>query len=176
MTRAELRTEARRLRGLGWTAPRIGAHLGIPESTIRNWTNGGNCEDCGQPLDGSKYPKPRWCPECYKTKHQSESQTIWTSALCIDAIRWWADTFGEPPAIADFDPWRCFNTIHDPERGRRAADLKARQLIPDFSTVIDRFGSWNAAMAAAGFAPRCNTGGCGNSTRMRSMRAKLGQQ
>lgn len=64
MTRDEKVREARRLRALGWTAPEIGRELGVSDSTVRNWCLGGDCADCGAPLDGSERKKALRCSSC----------------------------------------------------------------------------------------------------------------
>lgn len=52
----------------------------------------------------------------------------------IDAIQRWAREHGEPPRMADWRP-----AVGD---------------YPSTSAVEERFGSWNAAIRAAGFTPR----------------------
>jgi hypothetical protein len=82
-------------------------------------------------------------------------------------FREWAELYGGPPAGPDWDPWRARN-LHDEARARRfeVGDW------PCTSSVYEVFGSWGAAMIAAGFEPRAPHGGAGNQFRMRSMRER----
>ena len=64
----------------------------------------------------------------------SARDPIWTDDLIIAAIRKWAADHGQPPTV---NGWFY------------AGDDR-----PGRVTVINRFGSWNAAIAAAGFQPR----------------------
>ena len=64
MTREQKIREARTLRAEGLTALEIGARLGISDSTVRNWCLGGDCEECGAPVEGSSKLKSRLCQEC----------------------------------------------------------------------------------------------------------------
>jgi hypothetical protein len=63
--------------------------------------------------------------------------------------------------------------FHDLER---AARFDSDTHWPWFSMVVRVFGSWNAAIEAAGFAPRAAHGGGGNQSRRRSVRAKAKAQ
>lgn len=67
----------------------------------------------------------------------------WTEQRIITAIRRWAaQRGGKPPTKAQW--WRVESVprwAHIPER-------------PSVSTVVSRFGTWSAAIAAAGFEPR----------------------
>jgi hypothetical protein len=71
---------------------------------------------------------------------------FWTEARCIEAICHWAERWGEPPRALD---WRVGAHDH-----------------PNSKQVIDRFGSWNKGIEAAGFLPRsrerrtCSVEGC----------------
>jgi ribosomal protein S14 len=58
----------------------------------------------------------------------------WSAHDIIRSILSWADMYGEPPANRE---WRRAGADH-----------------PSASTVFNRFGSWNAGIAAAGFRPR----------------------
>jgi hypothetical protein len=90
----------------------------------------------------------------------------WTDEAILDAIRDWAETYGEPPASSDWNPWHCRNMLHDESRALRY-ELHPRPL-PSFSAPIRRFGSWSRALDAAGFQSRPSGGGGGNETRRRA--------
>jgi hypothetical protein len=82
--------------------------------------------------------------------------------MVIEAIRAWVLTFGEPPAISD---WGGGGHARTPERITRYRRLHAgfrrnaaAGRIPSAKTVTDKFGSWNAAIEAAGFTPRSSSG------------------
>lgn len=72
----------------------------------------------------------------------------WTSEEIVEAIRLWAVTYGEPPRYGD---WRS-GRRGSPEQRARRDRLKGR--IPTTTTVEKRFGSFNAAVRAAGHEPR----------------------
>lgn len=59
----------------------------------------------------------------------------WTRERIVAAIQAWAEKNGRPPAA---DEWRVTGLWEHPSQG----------------TVLAKFGTWNAAVTAAGFAPR----------------------
>lgn len=95
---------------------------------------------------------------------------VWTPEAILSAIWEWSEIHGEPPAMADWNPRNARHAYHDEERARRFEDEQPRW--PWFTIVVRAFGSWNAAIEAAGFAGRAAHGGDGNGARHRSMRAK----
>lgn len=58
----------------------------------------------------------------------------WTDGLIVAAIRGWQERHGQPPRKLE---WRNAAPDH-----------------PSSRTVIERFGTWNTAITAAGFTPR----------------------
>jgi len=76
----------------------------------------------------------------------------WTRMQIVGAIRRWVRAHGEPPTEND---WKG-----------RATDLG----VPGLSTIRRRFGTWDSAIAAAGFQPRGRGGSAHpiQSTRLRS--------
>lgn len=166
------------LRGLGLSASGVGQRLGIPESTVRNWWNSVSCVDCDDPVDrsSSKGAAVR-CERCSHAHQASEEErarvTYWTRERLIAAIQWWVKTYGETPALPDWCAHISRHVLHDEPRARRAERLITDRTIPGFTTVVQRFGSWNAGIEAAGFQPRVNHGGGGNSWRRRSSRKEL---
>lgn len=125
------------------------------------------CMDCGQPTSrgpANGYVAEPRCPTC-----SCAHRKIWTPAAVLQAIREWAAIHGEPPALPDWDPWRARHVLHDDARARRFEDAQRRW--PSFKVVCTEFGSWNAAIEAAGFEPRAATGGRGNAARRRAKAA-----
>lgn len=77
MTRAEKIHKVRALRADDWTAKQIGLRVGATESTVRNWYLGGDCSDCGAPLDGSSLVKrSRRCDPCQRSLKTARNEEI----------------------------------------------------------------------------------------------------
>lgn len=68
------------------------------------------------------------CPTC-GGKH-----TTWSPQRIVEAIQRWADEHGQPPRVSD---WNRASVDH-----------------PTYQSAVEKFGSWNAAIQAAGFKPR----------------------
>lgn len=99
---------------------------------------GGTCVDCGSSTDGTA--GSTYVPErCRSCRHEFQrAQRVWTADRIVDAIREWADRNGGiPPTASD---WR---------RARARGDRRACHV----SLVTKRWGSWNAAIEAAGYMP-----------------------
>jgi hypothetical protein len=85
-------------------------------------------------------------------------QPYWTHERIIEAIQLWAKEYGQPPAKNDWHPPRLKAAAQSAlgkahfwtERLRISND----DAWPREQTVRNRFGSWAAAIAAAGFEPR----------------------
>lgn len=131
---------------------------------------GGTCVDCGATTNGSdgRKPEPR-CGTC-SARRVGHANKVWTRDGILAAIRAWADEYGEPPAQTDWNPHHARRILHDDARARRFEDANGRW--PTFKTPIREFGSWNAAIVAAGFAPRPCHGGGENARRQRSVRER----
>jgi hypothetical protein len=72
-----------------------------------------------------------------------------TSAEILDAIRRWNDRYGEPPTMADWDPYRARQVGQEWRIERYdAGDW------PSARTVRNHFGRMSDAVAAAGLVPR----------------------
>ena len=175
MTRDELRGRASELRAQGLSYKAIARELGLPPTTVFSWLNPvyaerarmmsraakarrtGTCVDCGAPTryagHGGAVAVAARCPAC-SSRRTGEARRVWTPAAIADAIRWWAAEFGAPPAAPDWDGWNSRYRLHDPKRADRYERLHAEGRIPSAAHVADVFGSWNAAIAAAGFTPR----------------------
>jgi hypothetical protein len=124
----------------------------------------GVCVDCGAPTSGGegRRDEPR-CHPCSARKSGVE-RTVWTREILIDRMREWAELYGEPPAIPDWNPWDA-RAMGDEARARR---FETSDRWPTYMTVIRAFGSWNGGIVAAGFTPRAAHGGDGNVRRRRS--------
>jgi hypothetical protein len=82
----------------------------------------------------------------------------WTPERIVEAIQNWQEVYNEPPRRTDWDPTRCEVLARMAEQ--RADEWRRRQTtfrigeFPTPRTVTEAFGSWNAAIEAAGFVPR----------------------
>jgi hypothetical protein len=151
-----------------------GCGVGLPPSRgnrPRKWCSegcrkasyGDPCVDCGartcSGAEKARVAEPR-CPAC-SYRHRSR----WTEEVIVARIREWVAVHGEPPAKADWTPAdarRC----NDEERALRFE--RADGYWPCGTSVIERFGSWSAAVVAAGFVPRPRFGVAVNHARRRS--------
>ena len=129
------------------------------------------CVDCGTLLNGSDGRGPnasQRCPTC-AIRHAKETglRKVWTRDRLLAAIQAWAECYGGPPAICDWDPTRARENLHDTAREARyfAGDW------PHAHTVIREFGSWSAGLEAAGFTARAAHGGSEYSATARRQRA-----
>lgn len=115
----------------------------------RKGSYGDPCVDCGARTvygaETKRVPEPR-CVPC-----ENARRTVWTQEIIIDRIREWVALYDTPPAMPDWNPVQA-RIINDPERARRFYAAEGHW--PWFMRVIERFGSWNAGVAAAGFEPR----------------------
>jgi len=129
------------------------------------------CVDCGAPLNGNAGngpSAPTRCPACSNVV-SGTARKVWTREAILMAIRDWALEYGEPPSMPDWDPWRARHRLGDDGRARRFEAADGRW--PNFTVPVLEFGSWNAAIAAAGFEPRARGGGGGNNARRRKAAA-----
>lgn len=78
----------------------------------------------------------------------------WSNEAVISALRDWARRYGQAPSAEDWDRARARRQ----GRTDRLARLDAHpSSVPGVSTVIRRFGTWKAAVSAAGLHPRSAT-------------------
>jgi hypothetical protein len=178
--------EATRLRAAGWEYKQIAAHFGVSVPTAWAWVNDPDgtrlrarkdsyaqpCVDCGAPTSGSegRRVEPR-CLAC-ACALAGDERKIWTPAAVILAIQEWAHEYGEPPAMPDWAPWTARHALHDEQRALRCEASITAGRYPSFRSAIRAFGSWNAAIRAAGFEPRASGGVKANRARQRDQRAK----
>jgi hypothetical protein len=186
MTRAERVVEVIRLREQGLTQRAIAERLGLSRSytgelcadpgglkvRARKTSYRGTCVVCGNATDGSggRAKAPRYCiTHANQNPDWLAHLTKWPAELLIERIQEWERIYGEPPAIPDWSGYIAERN-GDWERSRRYYD--ADGYWPSFMTIVERFGSWNAGIRAAGFATRAKHGGSGNEKRTRNQRAK----
>jgi hypothetical protein len=159
-TRAELADEVTRLRAQGRNGLEIAAHLGISRSYAyelihdptgdiareRKRRYERNCVGCGAVVNpnGLKQKSLR-CRTC-----ATAESTIWTPERIVFAIRAWAEENGDIPAAIDWNPAMARANGHLD----KVEKFYSEDAWPDLSTVQARFGSWSAAIRAAGFTPR----------------------
>ena len=88
---------------------------------------------CGKRTDGSNGPAraPTLCLEHFTQKRHDERR--WTREACLEGIRLHVERYGMQPIS------------HDWLSGFKDAEM------PDVRTIQREFGSWSAAMHAAGF-------------------------
>jgi hypothetical protein len=160
VTREEKVARAQELRAQGLRLREIAAEMGYAVSTVQAWIKdpdrsaeiarknsySGACRDCGAATSGSNGPgkAPERCHAC-----ASALRLEWSRQRIIESIRGWADRYGAPPAVTDWSP----KMLRDPSR-RNAAELRLSDGVwPNVSIIQRRFGSFNAAIEAAGFTP-----------------------
>lgn len=168
MSRADRVRQAQALRGEGLLLREIAEHMGAAVATIsaylrdpdgsklraRKDSYRGECVDCGRPTDGTngRDRAPKRCSAC-----SIAYQTVWSRESIVAAIQRWAGLYGEPPGEADWTPGH-------PSAKRRPWRTERYRSghYPNSSTIDNYFGSWNAAIEAAGFEPRVrSSGACG---------------
>jgi HNH endonuclease len=144
--RAELAARACALRARGLRLAEVADLLGVsptyasdlvrdPDGALaraRKRRNGGCCLDCGGPTDGSngRAKAPGRCAPCAR-RHRLE-HAIWPRERVILALLTFAHERGRAPTAG--------------EAGRACG-------LPSHGVVMRRFGSWRAALEAAGLPP-----------------------
>lgn len=144
----------------------IAAEFGLSIQTVHEWVTdpdgvkraakraryAGVCVDCGAPTDGSDGPgkASARCIECH-ARWWRENFAIWDRERIITAVRAWAaEHNGTPPSATDWNPQQA-RLLGRPEKAEK---FYADAAWPFVSTVVDYFGTWNAAITAAGLQPR----------------------
>ena len=127
---------AQRMARGGVRTAEIAAVLDVSPRTVRSYLGAGRCRDCGDPVvtDVAR------CPRCAARR----ARRPWaTRAEVVAAIHAWVRETGAPPRQQDWVP--------TDDRDRRWAREYPRW--PSWMTVRTLFGSWGAALRAAGYAP-----------------------
>lgn len=135
---AERVREALRLRADGLRWAEIGDLLGISPDTARRYVRVHDCERCGEPILATGV---RLCRGC-SAANRSRWGEPFSGAEIVAAIRTWRHLEGRAPAQVDW---------HPADRGGSPRWERECPRWPPASQVIDRFGSWNAGLQAAGF-------------------------
>lgn len=159
---AEVRERARALHAQGEGPTAIAQTLTVPMGTIRLWlydpdgarararreSYRGTCRRCGAATHGSAGPDaaPEFCGHCSPVV----VHTKWSRESIADAIREFARRYKRPPAATDFNPAQARAFGHD----GRADRFEEDGCYPSSNIVRRHFGTWNAAVEAAGFEPR----------------------
>lgn len=140
----------------------IGERLGVSLKTVHEWITDPDrskrkarleqyrptCRRCGVKLNGSDGPnsehRPQHCVPCNGLITREQS-VRWV----IESVREWIDLFGQPPTATDWNPAaaRLVGRLDLAER-----TLGTERPWPSPTLVIERFGSWNAGLRAAGVA------------------------
>lgn len=109
------------------------------------------CVDCGGRVDGTTPSKLRSEPVCGKCA--PAHYRVWTREAVVFAMHEWADEYGVPPAASDW------NRSHLQRSGLMDRYTRtASGCWPCVATVLNTWGTWNAAIEAAGFEARPHGG------------------
>lgn len=144
--------EAQRMRSEGKFLREIAEHFGIGVQTAHAWLTDPDgsilrerrrkydrtCVDCGGRVDGRSPGKMANPDEPVCITCAGEHYAVWTREAIVLCIQEWGDEHGGVPPTA--------NDFH---RGR----VRDRHTVPNVSHVLNRFGTWNDAIRAAGFEP-----------------------
>jgi hypothetical protein len=125
------------------------------------------CLYCGVRVSGTD--PGRSLGRCTKCARARYSKQVREGHIAM--IRRWVAVHGEPPSYRDWEPYGCRQVLHDEARARRA-EASLVEGWPSAGAVINAWGSWNAAIRAAGFEPRAPHGGAGNQQRRRRARLR----
>lgn len=158
--------EARRMYVAGFNHSEIGEHFGIGRSTAAQWITdpqlkgvrarkdrlySGPCADCGKTLQRSGPNESKRCGECHEL--WLHNNKYWTRGRIIAVIWEFADRYGHPPSVSDF---RASPNELKRLPEQTAASILARKRdmkMPALGSIVAEFGTWNAAIEAAGFEP-----------------------
>lgn len=100
------------------------------------------CIECGKP----RSLRDGYCAGCTKSL---ELNRKWTEEILIETLQRFEREFGRRPYANDFSP-STTRKRNDLERLQR---FEENSWMPHINTFIQRFGSFNKAMVAAGFRP-----------------------
>lgn len=134
-------------------APDVGVAKQAKRDEVQaRWAADRVCLDCGVVRDVEKPRGPGRCKPC-SNAHVSRRTRVWTHEEIIEAMRDWHRLYGRAPAAADWNS-ALARANGRPDRAERYESGRW----PPTTTVQGRFGSWSAAITAAGFPPN-PTGG-----------------
>lgn len=104
----------------------------------------GTCLDCGSATYSGDATPPQRCKHCAPGQRR-----IWTKETVVRAIQAWTRETGTPPTAVDWNAAQAVARRH-PEKAEKFHDDDAW---PNTASVQAVFGSWSAALGAAGVAP-----------------------
>ena len=134
---AERVATARRPRAQGLRWAEIADLLGVSVDTARHYPNAHDCQDCGAPILAAH---SRLCLACV-ARNRTQWGSVFTRAEVVAAMQLWATLDGRAPAMVDWRP---------ADRGGHPRWEEDCPRFPPPSHVLRQFGSWNAALRAAG--------------------------
>jgi hypothetical protein len=128
---------ARRLAAAGEPMVAIADHLDVHPTTVRNYLRARSCRDCGTAVVSD-------AERCLRCALKRRRERAWTREEIVAALRAWTADTGAPPKASEWD------------YGERAAPewLRDPERWPSVQLVRSRFGSWEAALRAAGYRAR----------------------
>jgi hypothetical protein len=149
-----------RMRREGHSLRSIGDRYGVTRERIRQIV-ADNYPEVPKEMAHYREEQSRWkrvCPECGGPKAPASKQckqclisqtTKWTPDAIVEAMQEYQRRYGKTPSCTEWNPslarWRNLPATAD----RFYAD----GCWPHVQTVLQRFGSWRAAVDAAGLAP-----------------------
>lgn len=150
--------EAVELLRQGLNGSEIAKRLGIARSTAfqrlgdptdeknhnRKLAHYGTCKGCGAPTAYDVGKPSDHCREC-----APDAYSFWSREVIIEAIREYHDRYGRPPVAMDWNLTMARSKAN-PARLVEIEDRWEEGCWPVVSQVQYRFGSWNAAIEAAG--------------------------
>lgn len=136
---------------LGKSRSRIAGALNDPtgvKGQARKKKRFGLCLDCGRKTFNSGSPNtPKHCQECKKARVRREAQE-----KVVKGMQLWARLYGSPPSAADWNVAHA-RRVASPERLAAIEERHREHKWPLANSAVRVFGSWNAAIEAAGFRP-----------------------
>lgn len=141
-----------------WTDPEYATHAQhLQRERVKRY--GKPCKHCGKLTSGGdgRAHAPDYCKDCYAfnplIQAAKRRQLKWTKDSILQAIQRWHLLYGDTPSGTDWNP-----TLARKRGQILRAERWEKGNFPWFSQVFREFGSWNAAIEAAGFEPRRSGG------------------
>jgi len=129
---------AQRMAGEGHGVAFIAEQLGVTRTTVQRYLRPDYCRACGSPvvLSGTGF-----CGNCFRA---AQSTPLYGRQVIIERLREWHAQHGHAPAAGE---WQIINPAA-PNRYQRDFPYW-----PSHGMVVRVFGSWHAAVRAAGLEP-----------------------
>lgn len=147
----------RRMYAQGMTLDAIGDHFGVTYERVRQILAEHYPGFTAHIIAARKHRRLRDEAHRSRTRHLAVQRRlrmgggiIWTREAITERIQSWVEFYGRPPSAMEWNPSDAI------ARGRRdwADRYYTDGCWPNSWTVQEGFGSWNAAIAAAGYTPR----------------------